>query len=123
MVLGGVWGRLLRREYLLSLLPALGDYHLLGLLVEILADLCLRGGVCCRGLLGQVVVGLPRIGCELLVVEQVQCHILACDFAWASIATDLGPSLRAAGSEVISLDETVRNSHSRLICDSVEIHD
>ena len=112
MVLGGVWGRLLRREYLLSLLPALRDYHLLGLLVEILADLCLRGGVCCRRLLGQVVVGLPRIGRELLVVEQIQCHIFACDFACASIATDLGPSQRAAGSEVISLNETVRTGHS-----------
>ena len=52
LVLGGIRGRLLRREYLLSLLPALGDYHLLGLLVEILADLGMRGGVGCRSLLG-----------------------------------------------------------------------
>ena len=72
----------------------------------------MRGGVGYRRLLGKVVVGLPRIRRVLLVVEQVQCHVLACDFTRAGIATDLGPSLRAAGSEIISLDETARSGHS-----------
>ena len=70
------------------------------------------GGVGCRRLLGKVVVGLPRIGRVLLVVEQVQCHVLACDFTRAGIATDLSPSLGAAGGEVVSLGKTARTGHS-----------